>query len=298
VVAGETVRSSLVRRTGGQAAEDELAAAAAGLVEGTGAADRRYELALERFNSLGAATSTPASTRSSTAWGWGPGWPSLRCRPVGGPGGQGGPGGDRALPLRHHPAGRAHQRPRLRGPHRLEGRVRARRGGMVIVSHDRTSSSARCRRCWSSTPIPGPAGSTGGWSGYQASGPTPDAMRPRGTRSTNSNASGWRTGPSDNGSGPSRVKSESRNQSDNDKASGTSGSTARRSWRPRPARPIGPWTASRWWPSPSRVGPPVHHRGGGSGRHRGGAPGRGGHPEGNIPAGPLDLEIDWASGWP
>ncbi len=54
-VPGETVRQLLTRRTGAAAAEDELASAAAGLVEGTRAAEVRYETALERFTALGAA---------------------------------------------------------------------------------------------------------------------------------------------------------------------------------------------------------------------------------------------------
>ena len=54
-VPGETVRQLLTRRLGGDRAEAELAAAAAGLVDGTRAAEERYELALERFTSLGAA---------------------------------------------------------------------------------------------------------------------------------------------------------------------------------------------------------------------------------------------------
>jgi ATPase subunit of ABC transporter with duplicated ATPase domains len=53
-VPGESVRQLLTRRTGAGAAEDELAAAAAGLASGTSAADDRYAVALERFNALGA----------------------------------------------------------------------------------------------------------------------------------------------------------------------------------------------------------------------------------------------------
>jgi ATPase subunit of ABC transporter with duplicated ATPase domains len=49
------VRQLLTRRTGARAAEDELSAAASGLASGTREADARYELALERFTSLGAA---------------------------------------------------------------------------------------------------------------------------------------------------------------------------------------------------------------------------------------------------
>ncbi len=51
---GETVRELLTRRTGARAAEDELAAAGAALVDGTRAAELRYETALERFTALGA----------------------------------------------------------------------------------------------------------------------------------------------------------------------------------------------------------------------------------------------------
>jgi ATPase subunit of ABC transporter with duplicated ATPase domains len=48
------VGRTLARRTGSIDAEAELAAAAAGLVEGTPQAERRYEAALERFTALGA----------------------------------------------------------------------------------------------------------------------------------------------------------------------------------------------------------------------------------------------------
>ena len=51
---GETVRAALTRRTGAAEAEIELAAAAAELVDGTRAADQRYETALERYTALSA----------------------------------------------------------------------------------------------------------------------------------------------------------------------------------------------------------------------------------------------------
>jgi ATPase subunit of ABC transporter with duplicated ATPase domains len=51
---GETVRAALTRRTGSAEAEIELASAAAQLVEGTRAADQRYETALERYSALSA----------------------------------------------------------------------------------------------------------------------------------------------------------------------------------------------------------------------------------------------------
>jgi len=53
-VPGETVRSHLTRRTGARAAEDELAAAAAGLADGGRRAEDRYGAALERYAALGA----------------------------------------------------------------------------------------------------------------------------------------------------------------------------------------------------------------------------------------------------
>ncbi len=49
---GETVRRALTRRTGVEAAEVELAAAAAGLEHGRPGADQRYSIALERLVSL------------------------------------------------------------------------------------------------------------------------------------------------------------------------------------------------------------------------------------------------------
>jgi ATPase subunit of ABC transporter with duplicated ATPase domains len=53
--ANSTVRQALTKRTGGEAAEIELSAAAAGLATSGPAGERRYELALERFNNLGVA---------------------------------------------------------------------------------------------------------------------------------------------------------------------------------------------------------------------------------------------------
>ena len=53
-VPAETVRAHLTRLTGARAAEDELEAAATGLVDGTRDSEARYEMALERFTALGA----------------------------------------------------------------------------------------------------------------------------------------------------------------------------------------------------------------------------------------------------
>ncbi len=52
--AGETVRALLTRRTGVATAEIELTTAAGALVEGTRAAEARYEVALERYTALSA----------------------------------------------------------------------------------------------------------------------------------------------------------------------------------------------------------------------------------------------------
>ena len=52
--AGETVRALLTRRTGVPTAEIELTTAAGALVEGTRAAEARYEVALERYTALSA----------------------------------------------------------------------------------------------------------------------------------------------------------------------------------------------------------------------------------------------------
>ena len=76
----------------GPGAEDELGAAAAGLADGTRQAEVRYETALERFTALGAGARRPDRRRARR--------PGTRCRPgraghvvpLGGTGGQGGPG--------------------------------------------------------------------------------------------------------------------------------------------------------------------------------------------------------------
>ena len=136
----ETVRAHLTRRTGARAAEDELEAAAAGLVDGTREAEARYEMALERFTALGAGDLDARIDAVLDDLGLGS---ALADREVDvgvvrGPGGQGGPGRHRAVALLGHPARRADQRPRLRRAcRRLQAWIGRRSGGMVVVSHDR-----------------------------------------------------------------------------------------------------------------------------------------------------------------
>ena len=221
VVAGETVRSSLVRRTGGQAAEDELAAAAAGLVEGTGAADRRYELALERFNSLGAADLDARIDEVLDSLGVGAGLAELEVSALS--------GGQEAkvalavielsrfdITLLDEPTNDLD----FEGLTRLEGRVRARRGGMVIVSHDRDFLERTVSAVLELDPHTRTGREYGGgWSGYQAERANTrrhaaegyavyeqqrQRLEDRAERQRQWAISG--------------VKSESRNQSDNDKA--------------------------------------------------------------------------------
>jgi ATPase subunit of ABC transporter with duplicated ATPase domains len=170
VVAGETVRSSLVRRTGGQAAEDELAAAATGLVEGTRAADRRYELALERFNSLGAPDLDPRIDEVLDSLGVGARLAELEVSALS--------GGQEAkvalavielsrfdITLLDEPTNDLD----FEGLTRLEGRVRARRGGTVIVSHDRDFLERTVSTVLELDPHTRTGRQYGGgWSGYQA----------------------------------------------------------------------------------------------------------------------------------
>jgi ATPase subunit of ABC transporter with duplicated ATPase domains len=138
VVAGESVRDALYRRTGVAAAEAELAAAAADLVRGGSTAEDRYGLALARYESLTAGDLEARLTTTLENLGLGAG---LADRPV-----TTLSGGQTArvalaamvlsrfdLTLWDEPTNDLD----FDGLDRLEALVARRHGGMVIVSHDR-----------------------------------------------------------------------------------------------------------------------------------------------------------------
>ncbi len=138
VMGGETVRQSLERRTGAQAAEAELSAAAAGLADGSDRSGRRYEVALERFNALGSADLDARIDRVLGELGVGAGVGDQQVATLS--------GGQEAkvalagielsrfdVTLLDEPTNDLD----FEGLHRLESWVGARPGGIVIVSHDR-----------------------------------------------------------------------------------------------------------------------------------------------------------------
>ena len=118
----------------------------------------------------GRATSTPASTRCSTNSASGAALAERDdVHPLGGAGGQGGPGRRRAVPLLGHAARRAHQRPRLRGARAPPGVDRPAPGGMVIVSHDRAFLEQTVSTVLELDEHDHTAREFGGgWAGYQA----------------------------------------------------------------------------------------------------------------------------------
>ncbi len=135
---GESVREWLTRRTGGADAEVELAASAAGLSTGGPAAEERYEAALQRFGSLGVADLDARIDAVLVDLGLGPGVAAQSVSTLS--------GGQRAkvalagvelsrfdLTLLDEPTNDLD----FEGLQRLEGWVRSRHGGMVVVSHDR-----------------------------------------------------------------------------------------------------------------------------------------------------------------
>ena len=166
----ESVREWLTRRTGGRHAEVELADAAAELATGGPAAERRYEVALERFTGLGVADLDARIDGLLDEHGLGSG---LATQPVATLS-----GGQRAkvalaaielsrfdLTLLDEPTNDLD----FAGLRRLEDWVRSRQGGMVIVSHDRdflgrTVASVLELDAHDRTGHE----YGGGWSGYQA----------------------------------------------------------------------------------------------------------------------------------
>jgi ATPase subunit of ABC transporter with duplicated ATPase domains len=170
VVVGESVRALLVRRTGVAAAEAELAVAAAGLVDGTPAANRRYEAALEQFNSLGAADLDARIDEVLDDLGLGAGLAELEVSALS--------GGQEAkvalavielarfdIALLDEPTNDLD----FECLTRLEARVLERQGGLVIVSHDRDFLERTVSTVLELDPHTR-AGREygGGWAGYQA----------------------------------------------------------------------------------------------------------------------------------
>jgi ATPase subunit of ABC transporter with duplicated ATPase domains len=135
---GETVRGLLTRRTGADAAEAELTAAAAGLAEGTPAADHRYSLALERFTALGAGDLDARIDAVLDDLGVGSG---LADRPTATlSGGQEAKVALAAIELSRFSITLLDEPTNdldFTGLHRLRRWVLGRSGGLVLVSHDR-----------------------------------------------------------------------------------------------------------------------------------------------------------------
>jgi ATPase subunit of ABC transporter with duplicated ATPase domains len=137
---GESVRALLYRRTGVAAAEAELADAAAGLGSGRPEADDRYAVALLRYESLSAGDFEARLTTVLAELGRG-GDPALADREVATlSGGQEARVALAALVLARFDLTLLDEPTNdldFDGLARLEALVRGRRGGMVIVSHDR-----------------------------------------------------------------------------------------------------------------------------------------------------------------
>ena len=167
---GETVRQALVRRTGAAGAEVELAEAAAGLVSGTREAEHRYEVALERFTTLGAADLD--ARIDALLDDLGPG-AALADRPLAALS-----GGQEAkvalagielsafdITLLDEPTNDLD----FEGLGRLRAWVGSRRGGMVIVSHDRDFLEHTVGTVLELDPHARTAREYGGgWAGYRA----------------------------------------------------------------------------------------------------------------------------------
>jgi len=167
---GETVRQALARRTGAAAAEAELAEAAAGLASGTREAEDRYEVALGRFTTLGAADLDARIDALLDALGPEAG---LADRPLSTLS-----GGQEAkvalagielsafdVTLLDEPTNDLD----FEGLGRLRTWVASRRGGMVIVSHDRDFLEHTVDTVLEIDPHDRTAREFGGgWAGYRA----------------------------------------------------------------------------------------------------------------------------------
>ena len=218
---GETLRQAVTRRTGVAAAEAELADAAAGLSTGRPEADDRYAVALARYESLGAGDLEARLSTTLNEVGLGAELADREVATLS--------GGQEArlalavvvmsrfdLTLLDEPTNDLD----FDGLRRLESFVANRRGGMVIVSHDRAfldgtvTSVLELEEHRHTGQLNG-----GGWAGYQAERAaalahateayaTYDATR-RELRARAQRERQWAT---------SGVSREKRNPKDNDKA--------------------------------------------------------------------------------
>ena len=169
-VSGETVRGLLTRRTGARAAEDELAAAAAGLATASPAADDRYSAALERFNALGAGDLDARIDAVLDDLGLGV---SVADLPTGAlSGGQEAKVALAAIELSRYPVTLLDEPTNdldFAGLRRLEAWVHGRDGGLVLVSHDRAFLEATVTTVLELDEHRRTAREYGGgWAGYQA----------------------------------------------------------------------------------------------------------------------------------
>ena len=290
--AGETVRQALTRRTGarerrGRAGRGGRRAGRAG----TGRRARATRSALERFNCLGVGRPRrPDRRASSTSSGSGRGWPTGRWPPCRVARGQGGPGRHRALPVRHHPAGRADQRPRLRRPAPARAWVRSTSGrhghrlprpGLPRAHGDHR---ARARR-----PQPDrPPSTAADGAATRRSGPTPGATPPRPTSVYDRRRAaaggpgraaapvGHHRGPPGDPAPPGQRQGPARLPDQPHREAGVQG----------PPDRAGPGRPRRGGEALRGMGPPVHHRGGATGRRGGGPADRGGDRAGLVPDGP------------
>ncbi len=135
---GETVRAALTRRTGAAEAEIELAAAATKLVDGTRAADRRYETALQRYTALSAGDLDARIDTVLADLGLGNGMADRQVATLSG--GQESRLALAAIVLSRFDISLLDEPTNdldFDGLERLEAFVLAHRGGLVVVSHDR-----------------------------------------------------------------------------------------------------------------------------------------------------------------
>ena len=294
---GETVRQLLTRRTGARDAEDELAAAAAGLVEGTRAAEARYETALERFTALGAGDLDPRIDAVLDDLGLGAAVADRETATLSG--GQEAKVALAAIVLSRFSVTLLDEPTNdldFSGLGSLVSWIGRRAGGMVIVSHDRAfleqtvSTVLETRRARPHRPgvrrwlgrVPGGAGHrpAAGRGVLRALPAHPVRPPPAGRTATSvGHVRGGPRGPVPPGQrqGPARLPDQP------DREAGVQGPPDRAGHgRPR-----------RGGEAVGGLGPPLHHRGDGPGRGRRRPPDRGRGDRGPFTLGPLDLEIAW-----